>query len=369
MLRHTFQEIDLEGLKHNVRELGRFAKGKLRMAIVKADAYGHGAKECATAAIEAGADWLGVATPEEAEDLVFLGKPILILSPVGKEATKDSVRLGISLCAFTKDHIKTASEMAKKAGKKAKLHIKCDTGMGRIGIRSEQELMEVLACADENVEIEGIFTHFSTADEADLRYTEKQLEAFRRYIAIVNRMGFHPIVHAANSAAILGLPDAHFDMVRMGVAMYGYFPAADFDKKDADLRPVMSVKSCISHIKEVDIGESISYGRHFIAKRKSLIATVPIGYADGYMRANSNKAFVLAKGKRVPVCGNVCMDQIMLDITDVPDLSIGDEVVLMGRQGSECITADELAAYAGTISYEILTSFKGRMPRIYEHGR
>lgn len=367
MLRYTFQEIDLGAIKHNVRELGRFSGSSMRMAIVKADAYGHGAVETSKAAIEAGADWLGVATPEEAEELAFLGKPILILSPVFEEATLDSIKFGISLCVFTKEHMLMASKKAAECGKKAKLHIACDTGMGRIGIRSEAELEEVLLAADENIEIEGIFTHFSTADEADRSYTEQQIRRFRAFCDRAKALGFNPIVHAANSAAIMAFPEAHFDMVRMGVAMYGYFPASDFKAEGIELKTAMSVKSAISHIKEIEAGEAVSYGRHFVAGRKSIIATVPIGYADGYMRANSNKAEVLVSGKRAKVCGNVCMDQIMLDITDIPNVKIGDEVVLMGKQGEESISAEELADNAGTISYEILTSFKGRMPRVYEY--
>jgi alanine racemase len=368
MLRHTYQKIDLGAVRHNIEELGRFAPGKMRMAIVKADAYGHGALETAKTAIKAGADWLGVATPEEAEELAGLKKPILILSPIGEEATKDAVDLGISMCVFTDEQIETVKKAVKATGKKAKIHIKCDTGMGRIGIRSEDELNGILDRIDEDIILEGMFTHFATADEPDLSYAEKQLGQFRKYVAAVKSRGFSPIVHAANSAAIFSLDCSDFDMVRMGIAMYGYLPCPGFDAKGADLRPAMSVVSSISHIKKVSVGDSISYGRHFTAERESIIATVPIGYADGYMRANSNKACAIVNGIRVPVCGNVCMDQIMLDITDAGKAEIGDEVVLMGTQGDTVVSADELAGYAGTISYEILTSFKGRMPRVYLNG-
>ncbi len=364
MLRDTYAEINTGAFKKNLRELLKAAEGTPLMAVVKADAYGHGAARMARCAAEEGVNWFAVSNPDEAIEIrETIGKAhILVLSSIMDKACESVVKNDISVAAYEPEHITALEKAAAGLGKKALVHLKADTGMGRIGFRTVGELKNLIAVLKscKNVIPEGLFMHFATADEKDLSFSEKQLEIFKGFKKTLADNGLNPICHAANSAGITALPEARFDICRAGISMYGYPASKDVDLKGVVLTPVMSFKSYVSCLKEIDAGESVSYGRTFIAKDRMKVATVSAGYADGYLRALSNKAKAFVNGSTVRQIGRVCMDQIMLDVTGV-DVKVGDEVELFG----EHITAQDLAEIAGTISYELLTGVAKRVPRVY----
>lgn len=367
MYRKTYAVVDLNCIANNISELKRCA-GTEVMAVVKADAYGHGVEKVAKRAAQEGVKYFAVATPEEAIELrEYVDGCILILSPVLPEANAALVKADVSLCAFTPEHVKKIRQAAEETGKTAKIHIKLDTGMGRVGLRTMAELDALLdeIDASKNVQVEGVFTHFATADETDKEYSKLQAERFKAFTDRIESRGYHPMRHAANSAAIIELPDVHFDLCRMGISLYGYPPSGEVDCSGINLRPALSLYSYISYLKTIEPGESVSYGRVFKAERKTRVATVPIGYADGYKRALTAKgAYAIINGKKAPLIGRVCMDQIMFDVTDI-DASEGDKVILLGEGGMD---AEDMADLAGTISYEILTSLTSRVPRVYING-
>ena len=363
MLRDTYAKIDKNAFAHNIKVLEK-AAGTPLMAVVKADAYGHGVAEIVKKAWECGVKWFAVSNPDEAEDVrntVPYAK-ILVLSYVMSKACDHMVQDGISVAVYRSEHIFEMQKSAEKLNKKAYVHLKADTGMGRIGFRTDEELSEVLNALSEcpDVVLEGYFTHFASADEADLTFAHEQLDRYWHFREMIFAQGYVPLCHASNSAGIIALEDAHFDICRAGISMYGYPPSDEIDMKDMSLKPVMSLISYISYVKNIEAGSGVSYGRTFIAPGISKIATVPIGYADGYLRSLSNKAFAYINGKRVPQVGRVCMDQIMFDVTGI-DVNEGDIIELFG----EHVGADELAKQAGTISYELLTGITKRVPRVY----
>ena len=363
MLRDTYAEINLNILEQNIAKL-RDAAEKPLMAVVKADGYGHGAPQVAKKAWECGIEWMAVSNPDEAIEIreVCPEARILVLSSVLDKACEQMVRGEISVAAYLPEHITAMQKAAESVGKPARVHLKADTGMGRIGFATDEELKAVLdeLKASKDVICEGLFTHFATADEADLSFAEKQLARYNEIREIVFEAGFSPICHAANSAATVSLPDARFDLCREGIAMYGYAPSAEMDMKGIVLRPVMTLKSYISHVKTIHKGDSVSYGRIYIAEEDRTVATVPAGYADGYLRALSGKGFAVVNGMRAKQVGRVCMDQTMFDVTGM-NVQEGDEIELFG----ENVPADQLAALAGTISYELLTGITKRVPRVY----
>lgn len=371
IMRPTYIEINLSAIRHNLEEV-RQAVGPERriLAPVKANAYGHGMLQVARTALEAGASMLGVAYLDEAVALrqAGIGAPILIFGSELPENAPEIVHWGLRATLCTYELAKALSQAAVRLRRNAVVHIKVDTGMGRIGLKVE-EIREFLRRVLElpGIVVEGIYTHFATADgSGDGEFALAQMEHFRRVVSQLRKEGMElPIAHAANSAAVLRFPSAHLDMVRPGIMLYGLepFPGASYL---ADIRPAMTLKSRIVFLKEVPPGASVSYGRTFVAGRRTRIATVPIGYGDGYPRALSNRGKALVKGKRARIVGNICMDQLMLDVTHVEGVRVGDEVVLIGEQGDERITAEELASLAGTINYEIVTSLNGRIPRVYK---
>jgi alanine racemase len=260
------------------------------------------------------------------------------------------------------------SEKALARGEKAKVHIKIDTGMGRIGFLPQKETMSLIKkiCSLDGLQVEGIFTHFAVADEKDKAFTRHQLEKFTRLISYLEEEGIKiPLKHAANSAAIIDLPETHFDMVRAGILLYGLYPSSEVDHKKINLIPALELKTKVSFVKKVGAGTSISYGRKYFVRDEAIIASLPLGYADGYPRKLSNQGEVLLGGKRVSVVGTICMDQFMVDASQVPDVKIGDEVVIIGRQGTECISVEEIAERLNTINYEIICMLSERIPRIY----
>jgi alanine racemase len=337
------------------------------MAVVKADAYGHGAVRVSRAALEGGADCLGVALPEEGAELRESGidSSIYVLSEPFPESIPLLLEYDLIPTVYSRNFLIQLSREAQKEEKKVKIHLKVDTGMNRVGVNFKKALPfieEVLKTP--HVALEGVFTHFASADDPSSDFTQVQIERFRGVIEGVRRMKKNVIFHAANSAAAILFPSSHFDMVRVGISIYGLHPSPATQGK-ISLIPALSWKAKIAYLKEVNRGEGISYGHTFHTEKRSLIATLPLGYADGFNRKLSNRAHVLVKGKRCRVVGTVCMDQFMVDVTDVDRVKEGDEVVIIGRQGKEEITATEMASWLETINYEIVCSISKRVPRVY----
>ncbi|AEE97349.1 alanine racemase [Mahella australiensis] len=369
---HSWAEIRLTDIAYNIAQLRRcIGDDTLFMAVVKADGYGHGAYRVAQTAIDAGARWLGVAIAEEGAELRDKGidAPILVLGGIMPYEAEEVVASGLCQTVFSLDVAKALSDASVKQGKSADVHIKVDTGMGRVGVRPGLELEQLIEglVGLPGINITGMFTHFAESDACDKSFTKYQMSLFVQAINQAKAMNVGPLIlHAANSAAVIDYTDAHFNMVRGGISIYGYYPSNEINNpQKIDLKPALSWKARVVYVKDVPAGTPISYGRTFTTQRSSKIATISAGYADGYRRQLSNKGCVLIRGNRAPVIGRVCMDQFMVDVTDIPGVVTGDEVVLIGRQGNETITADELAELCDTISYEILTSIGPRVPRIY----
>ena len=357
--------IDLAVLRENVRLLkGTLPEGTRLMAVVKADGYGHGMTQVAKSAVQAGAEALAVALVDEGVRLREAGLtvPILVLgaSLPGELSAGIAHRLTLTVC--TPEAVTRAQEAAAALGCEARVHLKLDTGMNRIGARNEDEVRAVLAALDESplVRLTGVLTHFADADGADMAFTRRQLERFQRLSSLLPE-GI--VRHCANSAAVHRLPEAAFDMVRAGISMYGYPPV----KTDLPVKPFLRWTARVTHVKEIAHGDTVSYGRTYTADRPLRVATVSCGYGDGYHRAASGRAEVIIRGRRVPVIGRICMDQMMADVSRVPDARPGDEVVLLGESGGVSVTAEDIAAWAGTISYEVLLSATGRVPRVWLH--
>ena len=369
--RPTCARIDLEALAHNVRLAVRLAGPDRRvLAVVKADAYGHGAVPAARAALAAGALKLGVATPGEVRSLRAAGiaAPVLLLSEVSSDRAAEMTRLGCSLTLYTLAYAEALEREAQHEGRRVVVHLKVDTGMGRIGVSPADVLPFVARLRDfPHLVLEGIMTHPSEAERRDSPVTAGQIATFHAVCGAIEAIAGHVRWrHIANSALVL-LENPAGNLVRPGIMLYGSAPAPDLPFA-GELRPVMCLATAVAFLKRVPSGTPLSYGGTFTTRRESLIATLPIGYADGYRRAFSNRASVLVRGLRAPVVGRVCMDLCLVDVTGIPGVAIGDEAVLLGVQGGERITADELAAHAETISYEIFCGIGPRVPRVYSGG-
>ena len=373
--RATRAEIDLTAFRHNLQNLRKYLDPQTRiMAVVKADAYGHGAVPCARIAVESGAaNYLGAGVIEEGIELREngLNAPILILGSIFPDEAEALVRHNLATILCTPPLAQALSKEAEKQDKTVSVHIKVDTGMNRLGISPEN----LPALLDQvrnlkNLKIEAVSTHFSSADDEDLSVTQAQLEKFQTALTILQKEGVHtPIVHCANTSALFKFPESHFNMVRPGLILYGVLPSPSLrpiiDQGENPFQPVMQWKSQIILLKPIAKNQPVSYSGSFTTQRDSLIATLPIGYADGLHRMLSNKMDVLIRGRRAPQVGNICMDMILIDVTDIPDVQAGDEVVIFGRQGDEMISVEELAVKGKTIPYEILCSVSKRVPRIY----
>lgn len=369
-MRPTRAEIDLGAFLHNLSQVrGFLGRGVKLMAVVKADGYGHGSAVLAQAAQRAGVDIFGVASAEEACELRQKGissSEIVILGAISEDDAREVVEHGLSVALFSTRIAKCLDEGAKAAGKKASVHIKVDTGMHRLGIApDEADFFFDYVQGLNNLHIEGVFTHLAEADGDDADFTNHQLEVFSGILGKLREKGADfKVAHAANSAAILRYPKSHFNLVRSGIALYGSYPCPGRNSP-ISLKNVLTLKTKVVHLQRLSRGESVSYGRTFRAGRDSLIGTIPIGYGDGYSRQLSNRAEALVRGKRVKVAGRVCMDSTMLDVTDVPGVCVGDEVVLLGSQGSETVSAEEIASLMGTIAYEVFCQIGSRVPREY----
>ena len=367
--RPTWAEVDLSAIRHNlavVREI--VGPQRLIMAVVKADAYGHGALPVAREVMKAGADWLGVALVEEAIELREGGieAPILVLGPVFPSQAQAVVERDISVCLFTEELASALNGAASKGATKAKVHVKVDTGMNRLGIPSHKSL-EFLSLLKKypKVEIEGIYSHLATADTPESEFCFLQMERFFQVERMLKEEKTKSgIRHLANSAAIFGLEAARLDMVRVGIALYGCTSGPRREIKPP-LIPALSWKTKVAHLRDVEAGDSISYGCTFVASKRSRIAVIPVGYGDGLPHGLSNKGEVLVRGRRAPIVGRVCMDMTMVDVTHIEGVEIEDEVVIIGAQGSERITAEEVAEKLGTISYEVLCGIGKRVPRVH----
>ncbi len=366
--RPTVAQIDLGALAFNFRQLRkRVPKGVKLLAVVKADAYGHGAVPISLKLEKLGVEYLGVAIAEEGVELRKGGvrAPILVLGGIYGGEVEKIFRFNLTPVVFDKDALRIISRAAQRGKKKVRVHLKVDTGMGRLGIPTPlwRDFLKGMVHFPK-IEIEGILSHFSLTDEED--YTKSQWNQFQSAVALAEELGIRgKYVHMASSAMLTACPHYSGNLVRPGIMLYGAYPSPMFQRL-IHLKPVMILKTRIHFLKLVPPGTSISYGGTFVTRRESLIATLPIGYADGYSRSLSNRGEVLIRGKRVPVVGKVCMDFIMVDVTDIPRVSVGDEAVLIGTQGEEQITAEEIANRINSISYEVFCSIGKRVPRVYK---
>lgn len=362
-------EVDLKALKFNLRQVkNRVGEATKVMAVVKADGYGHGMIKAARAFVEEGADYLGVAFPGEGAELRNNGfnTPILVFGSSFPDQISLFLEHNLEATLVWWDFAEALDKECFRLGKRVMVHVKVDTGMGRVGVsfRDAPSFVERVSKLS-NIELVGLYTHFATSDERDKSFARLQLKRFEGVIQGVEKLGIGiPLKHTANSGAILDLPESYYDMVRPGIMLYGYYPSPH-TSESLPLRPALKWVSKISAIKDVEPGTSVSYGRRWVAPRVTTIATVPIGYGDGYPRLLTNKGEVLIKGKRFPVVGTVCMDMIMVDLGENSPVKAGDEVVLMGRAGSESVGADEIGGLIGTIPYEVLCGVSKRVPRVY----
>lgn len=369
-LRPVWAEINLSNLDYNIKQIKQKVGDKEIIGVVKADGYGHGSVEVSKVLLENGVKTLAVATLQEAITLREAGItcPVIMLGVTPEMYAHTLLKYDITPVTSSYENASAISEAAKAAGKVIEAFAAVDTGMGRIGFLPGDESVEEFKKISRlsNLKIKGLFSHFATADEKDKTYAEQQLSYYTNIYEKLKQAGVDiPLRTFANSAAIMEIPAAYFDAVRPGIVLYGCYPSNEVNKNQLSIKPVMSVKANIVHLKKVGPGFSVSYGRRFTTQRESLIATLTLGYADGYPRYLSGKGRVIVNGIYAPVVGNICMDQCMVDVTDVPDVKLGDEVVLMGSQDSLTILADEIGEKTGTINYEIVCAFGQRLPKIY----
>ena len=370
--RAVWAQIDLDAAAHNMRQIRKHVGPDVKIAaVVKANAYGHGSVELAKTFAENGADCFAVSSLDEAVELrryAHIDKEIFILGHTDARRTEELLTYDIEPAVFNLKNAEFFSQEAQRLGKTLRVHIAVDTGMSRVGFQvNEFSVSEIKAIAAlPNIEIRGMFTHFAVSDIKDKTFTREQYGHFRWMCKRMEEEGIHiALRHCCNSAAALELPEYYCDMVRPGIIMYGCEPSPDVDIKPYDLRPVMSLRCCIAHVKLIDAGATVSYGRHYTAPSRRKIATLPVGYADGYSRILSGKVDVLYHGHRVPQVGAICMDQCMIDVSGEANVHAGDEVVLFGRQRDSFIPIEEIAAVCGTINYEIMCNISRRVPRVY----
>lgn len=370
----TWAEIDLDNIKHNFQEIKRHLHpGCKLMAVIKADAYGHGAVPLSRFYTDLGVDYLAVAALDEAKQLRIAGitAPILILGNTPVEYAQELIEYHLTQTVFHEESAKLLSDIAVLHGTKLKVHVKVDTGMSRIGVVYQDEQRDAQAvdtikniCSNNGLEVEGIFTHFAVADELGNPFTFDQFHHFTHLLKLLEQEGItFPIRHCSNSGATLNYPEMQLDMVRAGLILYGVFPAEE--KPDFDLRPAMCLKTTVTNVKTIAPGTTISYGRHFTAQKEMKIATIPVGYADGISRVMSGKISFLINGQLAPVLGNICMDQCMVDVSHIENVQIGDLVTIFGGPEDHYQMVNKMAEAWGTINYEVICQISKRIPRIY----
>jgi alanine racemase len=361
----TWLEIDLDAIRHNIRAIKQMTHTTV-MAVIKANGYGHGALQVARAAIEAGADWCGVARIEEAITLREQGikSEIMVLGYTPPALVPEAIRQDIHVAIYDPQMAAAYLDYARQAPGRLKAHVKVETGMGRLGMVPEKAAAFLADYHDhEKLDIDGIFTHFARADEPDLETTQDQLSRFIELLDQLREQDLLPeMVHTSNSAAIINFPQTYFDMVRPGIALYGLNPSPD-SPVPADFRPALTWKARLTSLRVLPPGHGVSYGHKYTTQTNERIGVIPVGYGDGYRRVPGQQALV--RGQRVNVVGRVCMDQCMLQLDSVPEAQVGDEVVLLGKQGKHQITADDLAETWGTLNYEVVCGLADRLPRIY----
>lgn len=375
--------IDLDAIENNIQNLKQITdKKSLFMAVVKADGYGHGAVRIAQTALKSGADWLGVARLHEAVELRKKGidAPLLVFGYVHPEQAEIIQKLDLVTTVYNLEMAEALSRQAKFLKTRIKVHIKIDTGMGRVGMiigKTDKDMpcqaarKQVLKAIQNiaklpGLDLKGIYTHFAAADSRDRTYTNQQIDLFASLLNDLKNMGLElEMSHAANSAGIIEFAESHFDMVRAGISMYGLYPSLEIDQTKVKLVPAMTLKSIVTSVRHVPKNFNVSYGMTHKTQKKTRLASIPIGYADGYSRLFSSNCSMLVQGKRAPVVGRVCMDQTMIDVENIFDVNPGDEVVIMGSQGEETIGADELAHRIKTINYEIVSGLTSRVKKVY----
>lgn len=374
-MRPTWAEVNLDHIAHNTQAIKQKLSPSCEIiAVVKANAYGHGAIAVARAALEAGATRLAVSILDEALELRQAGisAPILVMGYTPASQGGTAACEGVSLTVYEQQQALALVASAQAAGQRLKVHLKVETGMGRIGVQPSGVVRLAGALYDlPGCELEGIFTHFARADEPELAPTLLQLESFNSVLKQLEQAGMViPLVHVANSAAAMRLPQSQLTAVRLGIAMYGIFPSAVCRQQGYDLRPAMALKTIVTHAKWVSTGTAIGYGGSFIAPRSTYIVTLPIGYADGLSRALGGRGFILVNGKKVPLVGSVCMDQCMADATEAPETQVGDEVLIWGESQGQSLDVVDTANRIDTIPYELLSLVSARVPRVYlRHGK
>ncbi len=367
-------QVDLDAIADNVHSIkSKLAPGTKIMGVIKTDGYGHGSVPIAHMLEQMDFIWgFATATVEEAYELRQAGirKPLLVLGYTFPYCYERLAEEEIRPAVFRRDSLEQLQAAAARTGKKIKLHIKVDTGMNRIGITPDEEGLKFIDALQgcKELEVEGIFTHFARADETDKSNAEKQLERFKSFIAMSEeRLGYSiPFKHCSNSASILEMRQADMDLVRAGIVIYGLYPSDEVSRSAAELKPALSLYSRIVYIKTIYRGDSVSYGGTFTAERQMRVATVPVGYGDGYPRSLSGKGYVLICGKPAPILGRICMDQFMVDVSDIPEAEEGGRVVLLGTDGGTGISAEELGELSGRFNYELVCDFGKRLPRIYK---
>lgn len=367
--RPTFVEIDLGAIRHNLRKIKTIAgKDTKILAVVKKDAYGHGMERVSRTILEEGVEYLGVASLDEARELrrLSIKSKIIVLGAILPQEAEGVIKFDVIQTVPDMEIAEALSKLGQAKHRHIKVHVKIDTGMGRLGFWHEEGVSFVKKIAGlRNIIIDGIFTHFPSA-EYDRPFTERQIRDFNSLVGDLARCNIHiPIKHTSNSMALVNFKESHMNMVRPGIIMYGLYPRNDLIKK-LKLKPAFNLKTKVTYIKRLSKGRSVSYGRTYIAKEDTMIAAIPVGYGDGYSRHLSNRAAVLIKGSRVPIAGRICMDMTMIDVGCLNNVRVGDDVVLVGRQGKEAITVEELAGLIGTIPYEVVCNIGNRVPRVYK---
>lgn len=368
----VYARIDLDAIAYNMEQMKQRIDGHTQiMAVIKTDAYGHGAVQVAQMLEKYDYIWgFAVATLDEAVVLRVKGirKPILVLGCIFPDQYMEMLDNEIRMNVYTEEMAREIANMARREGKTAYLHIKLDTGMGRLGFSIGEESVEAITRISKlsHVKMEGVFTHFAKADEKDKTFTKKQIREFEYMTETLKEKGvLFEYEHCANSAAIIDVPEAKFDIVRAGISTFGLYPSEEVDKEAVHLKPALALKSHVAFVKEIDPGTPVSYGGTFVAEEKMKIATIPVGYGDGYPRALSGVGYVLIRGKRAPILGRICMDQFMVDVTDIDGVSFGDKVTLIGRDGNEYLSVDMLGELSGRFNYEFICDLGKRIPRVY----
>jgi len=375
-LKRTWAEVSLDAIKHNFNEIKNKVGGRAKICcVIKADGYGHGAVELSKLYEQLGADFFAVSNIDEGIEIREAGAklPIVILGFTPANEAKRLSEYNISQAVYSLEYAKMLSQACCEQNVVCKIHIKVDTGMSRIGFmcqefpRDDYSVEEIrTACTLKNLELEGMFTHFARADEYDRSPAMVQLERYLDFSRRVEEAGVEiPLHHCSNSAGIIRMPEANLNIVRAGITIYGIYPSSEVERDIVKLEPVMELKSHVTYVKDVPAGAAISYGGTYVADRKLRVATVPVGYADGYSRQLSNKGWVLIHGQKAPILGRVCMDQFMVDVTEIGDVKKGDEVTLIGRDGDEFIGIEEIGDLCGRFSYEFACDISPRVPRVY----